>query len=367
EELAVRYAVGETTIKGSVSGDIDGTERREDVYEQISEVLTNQGKKGYGILEHIWRFENVPTGEFVQLRIEAYRTISDSDNFVLSYSTNGSSYDPLGLNVTKDFDDNTENIIDLPAGTNNIIWVKVENTDRTKGNKNLDTLFVDCMYIVSSDEVIGTAEVVPPETGPGNLPPIANAGPDQTVTDSEGDGESVPLSGSASDDPDGDIVSYAWDIDNDGDTDETDPSIEPTFAVGSHTVTLTVTDNGGLSDSDQVLITVQAAGGGTTMYVVDMAGTRTLKGASGQWTAFVTLTVIEDNDPLKPVFGATVNGQWTGAASGTSSGITGSDGTVTLSSGNIKNGTTATFTVTGIEHDTLTYTPDPQDQVIVTR
>jgi hypothetical protein len=329
----------------------------------------NQGKNGYGILEHIWRIDNVPTGLNVQLRIEAHRSVLDpSDRFEFSYSTNGSSYITLGYNAVKDYDDNSEDIINLPSGTDNTIWIKVVNTDHAKGSKVCDALYIDCLYIVSSDGII-PEEVVPTETGPGNQRPVANAGPDQTVIDSDENGqEIVAINGSASFDPDGEIVSFEWDINNDGSTDLTGQTVTPALAVGDHTLTLTVTDDGNLSDSDQVLITVQATGGGGTMHVVDMTGTITLKGSSGQWTAFVTLTVVDEKVPdPAPVFGATVNGEWTGDASGTSSGITGSDGKVTLSSGNIKKGTTTTFTVTGIEHDTLTYTPDPQDQVAVTK
>ena len=42
-------------------------------------------------------------------------------------------------------------------------------------------------------------------------PPIADAGPDQTVSDADGNGsESVTLDGSDSYDPDGTIVAYEW-------------------------------------------------------------------------------------------------------------------------------------------------------------
>ena len=48
---------------------------------------------------------------------------------------------------------------------------------------------------------------------PINQPPVANAGPDQTVTDSDDNGsEQVTLDGSGSSDPDGTatITSYEW-------------------------------------------------------------------------------------------------------------------------------------------------------------
>ncbi len=85
--------------------------------------------------------------------------------------------------------------------------------------------------------------------------PVANAGLDQTVSDSDGNGvESVTLDGSASYDPDGTIVSYEW---TEGTTVlGTTAVIAYDFTVGIHTVTLTVTDNGGLTDSDTAVITI---------------------------------------------------------------------------------------------------------------
>jgi len=436
EKVAVRHAVGETTIDGSVLGDIDGTERRDDIYEELSEALNVPNKNGYGTLEHIWRFDNVPTGANLQFRIEAHRSAIDlSDLFGLSYSTDNSSYTPL-LSVDKTLDDNSEDIVSLPPGINGTIWVKAKNTDHVKGSGTLDTLYVDCMYFVSSDETIADL-VVPSESG--NQAPIADAGPDQVVIDAEEDGETVTFDGSGSSDPDGSSISYRWttgtvtlygvnpthdfaigeyvvtltvtdaenasttdqvtikvqsptanqspianagpdqiviDAEGDGETvtldgsgsSDSDGSIvlyrwttgtvtldgaNPThdFAIGEYVATLTVTDDDGASASDTVTITVQAAGG--TMHVDSFSGTVNARGASGQWAALVTVMVVDEAG--KAVFGANVTGAWSGAASGTSSGITGSDGKVTLSSENMKSGTSATFTVTDVTHSTLKY------------
>ena len=88
-----------------------------------------------------------------------------------------------------------------------------------------------------------------------NLPPIPEAGPDQTVTDTDGGGdEPVNLTSAGSTDPDGTITSYAW---YDGAAlISTDPNPTVTLAVGPHTITLTVTDNDGASASDTVSIDV---------------------------------------------------------------------------------------------------------------
>ncbi len=90
-----------------------------------------------------------------------------------------------------------------------------------------------------------------------NNPPTANAGPDQTVSDSGGNGsEQVTLDGSGSNDPDGDIVSYVW---REGTNQiATGPNPTVTLTNGAHTITLTVTDDGGLTASDSVSVTVSA-------------------------------------------------------------------------------------------------------------
>jgi len=92
-------------------------------------------------------------------------------------------------------------------------------------------------------------------SSPPNKPPIANAGPNQTVTDKDKDGsEQVTLDGSASSDPDGTIVSFLWTEDDRQIATVVKPTV--TLSAGTHTITLTVTDNGGLIDTDTVTIKV---------------------------------------------------------------------------------------------------------------
>ncbi|MFQ5605654.1 MAG: DNRLRE domain-containing protein, partial [bacterium] len=65
--------------------------------------------------------------------------------------------------------------------------------------------------LFSSKEGSVAPELVIQYASGGNLPPVANAGPDQTVTDSDNSGsENVTLDGSGSSDPDGSIASYDW-------------------------------------------------------------------------------------------------------------------------------------------------------------
>ena len=94
--------------------------------------------------------------------------------------------------------------------------------------------------------------------GLSNLPPDADAGADQTVLDNDRDGvEMVTLDGSASSDRDGSIVSYDW---RDGDTSiGTTATLNVSLSLGVHTLTLEVTDDGGASNTDTVVVTVSPA------------------------------------------------------------------------------------------------------------
>ena len=101
-------------------------------------------------------------------------------------------------------------------------------------------------------------ETVTVNHGTGNQPPVANAGVDQSVTDSDGDGsQGVTLNGSASSDSDGTISSYVW---KEGTTQiATGATPAVTLGVGSHSITLTVTDDAGATATDTVLVTVQGS------------------------------------------------------------------------------------------------------------
>ena len=88
-----------------------------------------------------------------------------------------------------------------------------------------------------------------------NLPPVANAGVDQAVTDNDGDGvEEVTLDGGVSFDPDGSIVGYEW---REGSTVIGFGATQAVWrSVGIHTLTLQVTDEYGDTGTDSVVVTV---------------------------------------------------------------------------------------------------------------
>ncbi|MBU1428403.1 carboxypeptidase regulatory-like domain-containing protein, partial [bacterium] len=93
---------------------------------------------------------------------------------------------------------------------------------------------------------------------------------------------------------------------------------------------------------------------GTTMHVdsIDMS----LKTSGPLVNAIATVTIYDANNT--PVEGATVSGQWSGATTDSDSGVTDTNGQVSLESDKVKNppsGTTFTFTVNDVIKDGWTY------------
>ena len=97
------------------------------------------------------------------------------------------------------------------------------------------------------------------DVSPANQPPVADAGGPYTVAE----GGSVTLSGAGSPDPDQstDTLSFAWDLDNDGQFDDA-TGITPTFSAAdldgpaTRTVGLLVTDAAGASSTDSATVEI---------------------------------------------------------------------------------------------------------------
>ncbi|MBI2058971.1 MAG: hypothetical protein HYT87_04295 [Nitrospirae bacterium] len=116
-------------------------------------------------------------------------------------------------------------------------------------------------YYGSSYPLLASAELfdegfVPPS----NQPPTASAGADILAECVSSGGALIALDGSASSDPDSspgtndDIVTFEW---FEGTTlVATGETASATMSLGSHAITLKVTDSDGLSDTDDVLVTV---------------------------------------------------------------------------------------------------------------
>lgn len=105
-------------------------------------------------------------------------------------------------------------------------------------------------FIMADREVAGDEKCV--TINPTNLPPIADAGPDQTVERTKADGANITLDGSGSFDPDGDPITYNWTWIG-GSASGVSPTV--VLPMGTTTLTLTVSD-AELWDADTVNINV---------------------------------------------------------------------------------------------------------------
>lgn len=164
----------------------------------------------------------------------------------------------------------------------------------------------------------------------------------------------VSFSGTGSSDVDGSLVAYDWSF-SDAAASSGTTAARSYSTPGSYTAQLRVTDNGGLSATSSVTVTVDAPVVIVPMRVADIAMSRKLaKNGTASASAVVKLL---DGSGL-PVAGATVAGSWSGLVSGSGTATTGSTGLVTFSSPTTRaTSGTFTFTVTGASKAGFSYAP----------
>jgi PKD repeat protein len=145
------------------------------------------------------------------------------------------------------------------------------------------------------------------------------------------------------------ITDYAWNF-GDGTTGSGVTTSRTYAAGGNYTVTLTVTDGGGLTGTTSAGVNPQTPPAVASMYVSDLVGVGTPVNRNF-WRANVTATVLDtDGDP---VANATVSGAF--GSSGKSC-VTAADGTCLLVSDNLRtNVGSVTFTLGNVSHTTVPY------------
>ncbi len=245
-----------------------------------------------------------------------------NDYFILTNDNTGANVDII---ITRDGDvvTITPNA-DLDNNENYTLTIK--NTIKNYAGTDIDLGGTTDKVITFSTEAAA------------NLAPVANAGADQTVTQ----GTSVTLDASASSDSDGTISSYSW---AEGSTVlSTNSSFSKSdFSVGTHNITLTVTDDDGATSTDDVIVTVNAAASSNQAAVWNLAnGTSASAVENAASSYIIDLSGSTDSD------GDTLSYEWFLSP-------TGSLGTIyNQSSGNIPISTQTTIDFTTADQRTNT-------------
>ncbi|KKG08222.1 hypothetical protein EO92_06445 [Methanosarcina sp. 2.H.A.1B.4] len=184
-----------------------------------------------------------------------------------------------------------------------------------------------------------------------NIQPLAEAGGPYTGTI----GTAVTFNGSASSDSDGNIVSYEWDF-GDESTGSGEAPEHLYSTNGTYTVNLTVTDDGGATDTDEATVTIGTDTNDKLISVssVEITPISRKAGKNTFVYAKATITIKTTDETPATVEGATVSGKWSEATSDIDFDITNNEGTVTVYSDEVKyiKGTTLrfTFTVNDVSH-----------------
>lgn len=141
------------------------------------------------------------------------------------------------------------------------------------------TLNISLQALVENPK-ISAIEILTTST-PTNQPPVAKA----SATPTSGVAPlAVQFSSSGSSDPEGGALTYAWTF-GDG---QSSTSANPSHTYqnsGSYTATLKVTDNGGLTATSTVAITVSSSTPSTALYRINAGGPAYTDGSGNSWSA----------------------------------------------------------------------------------
>ncbi|RZN36788.1 MAG: hypothetical protein EF813_06415 [Methanosarcinales archaeon] len=350
----------DTPVAGTVTGSYPDTYGSDDVYESITEVESG-GKPAnrYSHLERKWTVD-VTGGNSITFYLEAYHSpSSDGDDFVFAYSTDDSTYTEM-VTVTKTADDNTYQTFDLPSDLSGVVYIRVMDTDQTAGNKALDTICIDQMFIRSESGPPSYGVTVTIDEASQTVAPVN--GTTYTVrVKNTGDLDasySVVMSGTAVDEATIDVSPLNWNTGTLAPNAENAQTVtvSTTASTTETTYTLTATttcdQDASVIDSAASELVVLSVTNEMHIVSIDMS----LKTAGPNTNAVALVTIVDAAGV--PVGDATVEGHWSDATSDTDSGLTDVNGEVALDSDKVKHlpgGTVFTFTVDDVSLTGWTY------------
>lgn len=276
-DIVIALPATSTTLDGSTSNDPDGPISK---YEwtkvtgppnftiaspnSATTALTGLVQGVYTFKLTIWDNLWVPVSDIVQVTVNPAATnqppvVNAGTDITITLPTNnttlnGSATDPNGNNTISTY---------KWTKTGGPTQFTLANSDAAStGLSNLVAgTYTFTLTVTDNGGLTGTASVKVIVNAPPNQKPVANAGADLTITLPA---NSVTLDGNGSSDPDGSISNYAWSRIS-GPTQFTLANAAAAstglsnLAEGTYAFKLVVTDNGGLTDNDTILVTVKPA------------------------------------------------------------------------------------------------------------
>jgi hypothetical protein len=338
-------ATSESTALGLVSSGSYVNTQNASGSETLSEHHSGgkpQNRQTY--LDHSWFVTGVAAGDTVQLDVTASApSNTDSDNFIFTYSVDNGAWQALDTLLSGTGE--TTMTAAFAGSSSGTVEVRVEDTDRTIGNRNIDTVSVSLIAVTSSGdpgEQVPTVSITDPADG--------------TIV---AGGTVLNFTAVADDTEDGDLSDWiSWSSDVQGGLGINKANITATLTGGSpdvtHVITASVTDSAEQTATDTITVTVSDTPAATTMVVGTLTGSGSLAGKGGKWQATVSLTVFDDlNDAVS---GVLASGTWSNGTNGSGSCTTDSSGSCDISKGGLKNNTSSvTFTVSDVSGGSLTY------------
>ncbi|MBN2491412.1 MAG: fibronectin type III domain-containing protein [Planctomycetes bacterium] len=139
-------AASDIPVAGTVTGSYSDTHAAGGAIEAITEIESggNPASKRYSYLEHRWSFNDVAQGRSFRVKW-THVPAGDGDSFEFKYSTDGSTFQTFASASW----DNGYQIHVFPNPVSGTVYIRVCDTDRTKGHRLLDTISIDHMFIRS--------------------------------------------------------------------------------------------------------------------------------------------------------------------------------------------------------------------------
>ena len=141
--LTTLDAVGEAITGTHDPGTAGSAAVSDNLYETLAETLPSDTS----LLEYRWTFPSAP-GRPAVLKVEAHHSANtEDDDFQFSVSTDGGNTFTDAFLVSDTTDNDTLKQFSFTAGGEGSTVIKVVDTNRTAGNSNLDTLFIDLLTV----------------------------------------------------------------------------------------------------------------------------------------------------------------------------------------------------------------------------